>query len=114
MTDCENKLAETKTRRGRKGDRAGRHGFDALLEAADGQLKERCEEIAKALADNSEKGNIQSVKLLCDLAEGKKRLKSEKVKKRRSLAAEWSQEPEWIRNVSEEGAETGFGGLEPE
>ena len=116
MKDENRKLAEIKaqpeTKKPKK--RAGRHGIDVLRDAADGALKERYDSIAKALADHSEKGNIQSAKLLCDLAERKKRESTEKVKKKRSLATNWGLEPEWTRNLNGEDTEIGFGGLEPE
>jgi hypothetical protein len=116
MRDENKKLAAIKaqpeTKKTKK--RAGQHGIDALRDAADGALKERYDSIAKALADHSEKGNIQSAKLLCDLAERKKLESTEKIKKKRSLATNWGLEPEWTRNLTGEDTEIGFGGLEPE
>lgn len=113
MRDSKGKLAAVRSQPKTK-KRAGRHGIDALRDAADGALKEQYDSIAKALAENSAKGNIQSAKLLCDLAERKKRESTGKVKNKRSLATDWGLEPEWTRNSNEQEAETGFGGLEPE
>lgn len=92
-----------------KGDKkkaAGR-GASRLSEAADKTLEENSCEIAKSLLDSTLKGNVNSVRLLLELAETPPKSEETEAKPRiRSTAKKLAAEPEWNVEAIEKAAET--------
>ncbi len=90
-------------------------GTAEMKAAADKTLAVNSKKIAKALLDKTLAGNSTSAKLLFALAEGQIDCEDETVVSQlRSMAEELASEPEWIGELDETEAETGFGEREPE
>lgn len=86
-----------------------------MRQAADEVLKDKCMDIAFALARSSMEGHIQSSKFLFDLAEGNQKPETVEIAGHMgSLPRRLAAEPQWPGESSEEAAETGIGGWEPE
>jgi hypothetical protein len=78
-------------------------------------LEESSIEIARALARSSMDGHIQSAKFLYELADDHHNLGAAEITRDiRSLASDWTAEPEWLAEMTEEDAETAGGSREPE
>ncbi len=58
-------------------------------------MKQDCREIAEALSKNGKNGQIQSVKLLCELSEQNEKAGGEGARKVRSMALELANAPQW-------------------
>lgn len=90
-------------------------GAAMMRQAADEVLKDKCMDIAFALANSSMEGHIQSSKFLYDLAVGNQKLGPVEVARQLdSLATRLESEPQWPAALSEDTAETWMGGREPE
>jgi len=77
-------------------------GVVMLTKAADKKVKEECDQIAKALADQAIKGNASSARLLVDLAEGADWVKDpETVEKVLSVVEKWMKEPKCDDEIGE-------------
>jgi hypothetical protein len=73
-----------------------------LTQAADQKVHEKCEEIAKALAEQAIKGNASSARLLVDLAEGADWLKDpETVEQVLGIVEMWMKEPKCDDEIGE-------------
>jgi hypothetical protein len=69
-------------------------GVVMLTQEADKKVKEKCSEIAEALAKEAIKGNASSTRLLVDLAEGADWVKDpEAVERVLSIVELWKKEP---------------------
>lgn len=73
-------------------------GSDAMRRAAARVLTAHCEAIAEGLGKRAtDESHVQSIVLLCDLADEEKELSAELVKRcQQSLADKWENEPEWM------------------
>lgn len=90
-------------------------GAEEMRLAADLVLEEKCIEIARALADSSIKGHIQSARFLYLLAEGRHQLEAAKVVETlQSLAIQLTQQPEWSEPADEDSAHTPDGASQPQ
>ena len=80
-------------------------GAEEMRLAADMVLEEKCIEIARALADSSIKGHIQSARFLYLLAEGRHKIEAAKVVETlQSLAIELAMQPDWREPAKPEAA----------
>jgi hypothetical protein len=90
--------------------RAGRRratrkdGVQMLRKAADQRVGEKSEELADVVTGKALKGDLASVKVLVELADGKKPV-PEPVKRRRGLtqAERWAMEPQWQDKPEKQG-----------
>jgi len=117
MIETEEKPAAVDEAQGQETEKPkpGRSGAGSFREAADRILQENSELIARALAEESKKGHIQSAKFLYDLADENCKLGAvEMIRIARSLAMQWTTEPLWAQEVDEETAETAGGSRELE
>jgi hypothetical protein len=86
-----------------------------LVREAGKVLEENSEAIAVSLGNHAKEGHIQSTKLLLELADRSTEEEGEEPSRPlRDWAGEVAAEPEWQGEMSEEAAETGAGGREPE
>jgi hypothetical protein len=74
-----------------------KRGAAKMREAADEILNRDCKPIVEALSSNGKKGQMQSVKLLYDLAQTAEVSTEGEggASKFRSIALEWANSPEW-------------------
>jgi hypothetical protein len=77
------------------------HGIDAIRKAAADTLSEKCTLITTKMASEaSEEGKVPPARFLCDLANEDKELTVAQVEWiARSLASDWSGEPEWVKVI---------------
>lgn len=95
--------------------KAASRGTAKMKAAADKELGEHSEEIAKSLREKLVKGNVTCGKLLIALAEEQFDCEDEAVVSRLlSMAERLASEPEWDGVLDEAEAETGPGQREPE
>jgi hypothetical protein len=93
----------------------GARKTNKLVREAGKVLEENSIAIAVSLAEHAKQGHIQSTKLLLDLADRSTEDEGEeRSRPLRDWAGEVAAEPEWQGEMSEEAAETGAGGREPE
>jgi hypothetical protein len=79
---------------------------EQLRRAANKALAENCETIANRLSTSSMEGNLQSTRLLYQLAElSDDRSEGDGVRKFRSMASKWASEPQWSGDQSEENSD---------
>lgn len=97
MNETQDKSAASDApRKAETADQTDQWGAESLRKAADLVLKQKCAEIAAALARSSIKGHIQATRFLYLLAEGQNKLEAAQVVQTlHSLAIELAQEPEW-------------------
>jgi hypothetical protein len=89
-------------------------GAAMMRQAADEVLRDRCMDIAFALANSSIDGHIQSSKFLYELADENQKLGPvEIVQQFHSVATDFANEPEWTGDPSEESLEEAVGSVEP-
>jgi len=90
-------------------------GAQEMRDAADMFLDEKCVEIAEALVNSAIAGHIQSARFLFALADGQRAITDGEMKRQlSSLAIVLDADPQWVSERSEETAELGSGGPEPE
>jgi hypothetical protein len=92
----------------------GRGARDMRL-AADMVLDEKCIELARALAKSAIEGHVHSARFLFALADGQRAITEGEMKRQlSSTAIVLDADPQWVPERTEETAELGSGGPEPE
>ena len=99
------RMSESASERGgesasEQGSKKGRgNGLERLKRAVNRRLKRESEALADLLLDKAKEGKIESVRLMVNLAERKKKVKPEEKKKKRREGPSWAEllasEPEW-------------------
>lgn len=83
------------------------NGLERLKRAVNRRLKRESEALADLLLEKAKEGKIESVRLMVNLAERKKKIKPEEKKKKRRDGPSWAEllvsEPEWEEDKPEVG-----------
>lgn len=112
--DAERKLVATETSQDETTTNTENGGAAMMRQAADLVLRDKCMDIAFALADSSIDGHIQSTKFLYDLADEKQKLGSIEIAERfHSVALDLTNELRLSGKLKLEAAQTAVRDLEP-